>query len=70
MMLTGKKKDADKIQELGGGVLDCFQDGDVCVYTCFCPLCSYAKAAEEAGEGGCFLNCLGACCVPCCIPIL
>ena len=59
--------DADKIAELGGGVFDCFDDSEVCIYTCFLPCCAYGTALAEAREGECVCNTIAAM-IPCWIP--
>lgn len=58
-----------KVEELGGGVFNCFDDCGICVYTFFCPYCQLGQSLEDAGEQSCAVSCLLSCCIPCWYPI-
>ncbi|UJR34783.1 hypothetical protein I4U23_027564 [Adineta vaga] len=37
-------------------LFDCFDDGDICLYGCFCSVCLYGQNAERIDESSCFVH--------------
>ena len=58
-----------KINELGGGLFDCFSDMNICLCGTFCAICQLAQTLEDTDGGSFALNFCMLCCIPCWFPI-
>jgi Cys-rich protein (TIGR01571 family) len=58
-----------KIEELSGGIFNCFDDMGICCYVYCCAPCAWGQITEDAGIHSCMMGACLICCVPCWYPL-